>query len=100
MVSTEVTQTGKSAHPRPGDDSVRITAQQRRAILRKHYEDEYATQSAVVAFEKNDLKVLRSAGQPYAMAELRAAASAAVLQHICMNLLAFGGNRDFGAVSA
>ena len=99
MVSTEVTQTGKSAHPRPGDDSVRITAIRRQAIV-EHLRGELARAQLVAANECQDLRVKRSTGQPCAQAELRASNATAVVQYIGSTLRAYGNNRDFGAVSA
>jgi hypothetical protein len=91
MVSSQATQ----PHPRQGDDeSVRITAQVRRQVLREHYEDEFRKQSAQSAFDANDLKVLRDSGLPYESAKLRASNSAAVLQRIGSMVAAYGGNRD------
>ena len=104
MVSPQATHNDNPSHPRSTDwtrsDSVRITAEDvpahvRRQILREHYEQEHATQTAVCAFESNDLKVLRGQGRPTAQAERRASAAAAVLQHIAANRAAYTDNRDF-----
>lgn len=94
MVSPQATQPGNPPLPRR-DDSVRITAEQRRRILLEHYEQEHAKQEVVSAFEVNDLKVLRGQGRPTAQAELRASNAAAVLQRIADNLAAYSDNRDF-----
>lgn len=106
-MATPIIQPGNTPHPRPTDwdrDSVRITvkdvpASVRRQILREHYEQQHANQTAVSAFECNDLKVLRAQGRPTAHAEQRASNAAAVLQHIASNLAAYTDNRDFKGVA-
>lgn len=94
------TQPVHSPHPRQGDDSVRITAQQRRQVLREHLTDELARAQAIAAAEANDLKVLRTNGLPYAQAELRAAIATALVQYLGSTLRSYSDNRDFRAVSA
>ena len=98
MVSPQATQPVQSPHPRQGD-SVRITAEQRRQVLREHYEDEHHKQAALAAFDANELAQLRSLGRPYEAAKNRASNSAAVLQRIAANLAAYSDNRDFRGVT-
>lgn len=100
MVSTQVTQDGNTPHPRPADgDSVRITAADRRQVLREHYEDEHRKQAALAAFDANELAQLRKLGRPYEAAKNRASNSSAVLQRIAANLAAYSDNRDFRGVA-
>lgn len=104
MVSPQATQPDSSSHstdwtPRSESDSVRITAkdvpaQVRRQILREFFESEERRQETIAASESNDLKVKRSSGQPYAVAEVRASNASAVLQYIGSNVRVFGGHRD------
>lgn len=79
-----------------GDDSVRITAQQRREILREHYEQRLARQQAVVASERNDRKA-NGAGVPmFSRADVAVSNTIAVLQDISATLKSIGDdNRDF-----
>jgi hypothetical protein len=104
MVSTQTTQNSDTPHPRPTDwqrGSVRITAQQRRQILREHYANRLVEQQAVVADERNDRNA-QGAGEPvFSIADVRVSNKVAVLQDISATLKAFGDeNRDFPAVSA
>lgn len=100
MVSTQATQTGKSPHPRQGDDSVRITAEIRRQVLCEHYTERLAVQQAAVASERTDRNALGRQEPVFSMADVRVSNKIAVLQDIAATLAAFGDNCDFGAVSA
>lgn len=101
MGFTQATQSGKSPHL--GDDSVRITAQQRRDIIHDFLADAIVTQRAVAEGERTDRKATESAAPRgfFTTADLRVSNAAAVQQWIASNLAAYSvDNRDFGAVSA
>ena len=98
MVAPQVTHNSKSSH---GDDeSVRITAQQRRQVLREHYTERLRYQQAVVASEKRDREA-NGAGVPmFSRADVAVSNMIAVLQDISATLAAYSDNRDFGAVQS
>jgi hypothetical protein len=96
MVTRQITQDS----PESRDDSVRITAQVRRQILREHYTERLAAQQAVAQSERLDRKAQGFPGEPlYTVADLRVSNAVAVLQDISSTLKSFGDdNRDFQAV--
>lgn len=99
MVSSQATQDGNTAHPtdwkpRAEGDSVRITAEGRRAVV-KFFTDELARQQTVADFEARDFESKRKRDVPSEHAERRASNATAVLQYIGSTLRAFEGNRDF-----
>jgi hypothetical protein len=92
MVTTKPTQSPQGA----SDDSVRITAQQRRQVLREHYEQRLVHQRAVAQSERLDRKSQGFPGEVlYTTADLRVSNAVAVLQDIAASLSALGENRDF-----
>ena len=102
MVSHQTTHDSDTPHSTdwtPRSDSVRITAQVRRQVLREFLADELATQQVKVDSEARDLRVLRENHLPCAAAENRASNATAVLQYIGAALQAYTGNRDFRGVA-
>lgn len=93
MVFPQATQPPQQAT----DDSVRITAQVRRQVLREHYTEKLERQQAVVDSERNDRKVNGDTTPFYTSADLRVSNTIAVLQDISATLAGLGDNRDCGA---
>jgi hypothetical protein len=92
MVTSQATQPPQGS----SGDSVRITAQVRRQVLREHYEQRLIHQRAVAQFERLDRKAQGFPGEPqYTVADLRVSNAVAVLQDISASLSALGENRDF-----
>lgn len=81
------------------DDSVRITAQQRRQTEIDFLVRELARQQVIASSEAADLKRLKELGLRFDQAERRAANATAVLQYLGSTLRAYGYNRDFPAVT-
>lgn len=100
MVSQQSTQQSNSSTDwtRESDESVRITAIRRQAVI-DHLSGELARAQLIAASEGQDLRVKRSSGQPCAQAELRAANATAIVQYLGATLKAFEGNRDFAQVT-
>lgn len=95
MVTPQVTQDS----PESRDDSVRITAQLRRRILREHYTERLVRQQVLVASEKADRNAQPAGEAAWTTADLRVSNTVAVLQDISATLKSFGDeNRDFPAV--
>ena len=98
MVSQQSTQPAPTSHvPQQSDESVRITAIRRQAVI-DHLRGELAQAQLVAASEGQDLSVKRRSGQPCAQAEVRASNAMAIAQHLGATLKAYEGNRDFKAV--
>lgn len=113
MVSPQATQPSNSPHPRQGDDSVRITAQDipadvRRQLFREHYEHRALKQKAVTIEARNNRDSLTirhrtnpEAVRPYQIDEANRQLTAArtVEQDVCANLAVYTDNREFRTVT-
>lgn len=108
MVSVQATQPDKPSHPnewkRDGDDSVRITAEIRRQVLREHYEHRASMQHAVTIEAQNNRDSLTirystnpEAVRPYQIDEANRQLTAArtVEQDVRSVLAVYSDNRDF-----
>lgn len=98
MVSPQATQPGNPPLPRR-DASVRITAEQRRQVLREHYEERRSLQQAAVTAERIDRNALGPQEPVFSTADLRYSNKVAVLQDISATLAAYSDNRDFRGVA-
>lgn len=105
MVSPQATQPGNTPHQRPTDwgrdDSVRITAQQRRQVLTEFLADALTVQRAVAEGERLDRTATACTAPTgfYTTSDLRVSNAAAVQQWIASNLAAYSDNRDFRGVA-
>lgn len=97
MVSQQSTHNGKSSTDwsRESDDSVRITAEQRRLTLITFLREELTRQQVIADNECRDLNNLRKLKLPLVQAERRASTAIAIAQYLGSTLRAIGGNRDF-----
>jgi hypothetical protein len=92
MVTTKPTESPQGA----SDESVPITPEIRRRVLRDEYARRLAAQRVVAEFERRDRKAQGFPGDPlYTVADLRVSNAVAVLQDIAASLSALGENRDF-----
>ena len=105
MVSSQATQPVQPSPPRQGGDSVRITAQNipadvRRQVLSEFFADALIVQRAVTEGERIDRKSLESVAPHgfFCTADLRVSNAAAVQQWIASQNAAYADdNREFGA---
>lgn len=94
MVTPQATQPPQGS----SGDSVRITAQVRRQVLREHYEQRLAYQQAVVSAERADREANGSGVPMFSRADVAVSNTIAVLQDISATLQAYTDNRDFPVV--